>query len=88
MALNPQWGAFIGLVAIDAQRSDFLGEQARSLQTVLGEYMLLRFGSSNTAALVDIVNSTAVVSAVSTSLNHATQDDAAIKAAVAAVTGA
>lgn len=87
MALNAQWGAFIGLVAIDAQRTDFLGEQARSLQTVLGEYMLLRFGSSNTAALVDIVNSAAVVTAVTTSLTHVAQDDAAIIAAVKMVTG-
>jgi len=87
MAKNAQWAAFISLLDIDGARTDWLGENARNLKMVMGKYMELRFGSSDVTLLADIVNSPAVVSAVSTSLTHVAGDDAAIKAAVAAVAG-
>jgi hypothetical protein len=85
MAANAQWVAFMDLVDIDCTRTDWLGEQARTLKTVLEKYMELRFNTTNTDYLVDIINDATVVTAVITSLTHVSEDDAAVKAAVAAV---
>jgi hypothetical protein len=87
MAANPQWAAFCSLLDIDAQRTDWLGEQARTLKTVLGKYMELRFGATDITYLVDIINDPAVVQAVTTSLSNISADETAIRDAVAAVVG-
>lgn len=85
MAANAQWAAFIGLLDIDGAKNDEVGETARTLKTVLTKYMTLRFSTPDITYLVDIVNAQPVVNAVVTNLTNIAADDAAIKAAVAAV---
>jgi hypothetical protein len=85
MATNQQWTDFISLVDIDAAKTDQLGQQARMLRTALEKYMEMRFNTDQVVYLADIIMSPAVVTAVVASLTHIAEDDAAVKAAVAAV---
>lgn len=87
MAANQQWVDFMSLVALDAARTDELGQQARMFKTAMQKYMKFRFDTEESDYLADIVTDAAVVSAVVTSLTHISEDDAAVKAAVAAVLG-
>jgi len=82
---DQHWADFIALVDIDAAKTDQLGQQARMFKTALGKYMKMRFDTDEVVWLADIINDAAVVTAVITSLTHTSEDDAAVKAAVAAV---
>ena len=88
MAANQQWTDFMSLVDLDAAKTDQLGQQARMFKTAMQKYMQFRFDTDQVGYLADIVTDPAVIAAVIASLTHVAQDDAAVKAAVAAVLGA
>jgi hypothetical protein len=85
MAANQQWADFMSLVDLDAAKTDQLGQQARMFKVAMQKYMQLRFDTEQCVYLADIVTNPAVVAAVVASLTHVAEDDAAVKAAVAAV---
>lgn len=85
MAANPQWTAFMGLLDIDGANNDERGVAARTLKKAMLDYMVLRFGTTETDYLVDIVNAQPVIDAVVTNVQHVNADAAAIKAAVESV---
>lgn len=80
-----QWVDFISLVEIDAAETDKLGQQARMFKTALAQYMKMRFGTDQIVWLADIILDPTVVAAVVASFQHVAEDDAAVKAAVAAI---
>jgi len=85
MARNVQWTSFISLLDIDGQRTDQIGVAARDFKMKMGEYMNLRFATTEVGALVDIVNDQGVIDAVVLSLGHQQTDAEAIFASVLAV---
>ena len=85
MAANQQWTDFMSLVDLDAAKTDQLGQQARMFKTAMQKYMQFRFDTDQVGYLADIVTDPAVIAAVIASLTHVAEDDAAVKAAVAAV---
>ena len=85
MAANQQWTDFMSLVALDAAKTDQLGQQARMFKTAMEKYMQFRFDTTETGYLADIVTDPDVIAAVVASLTHVAEDDVAVKAAVAAV---
>lgn len=91
MTYDANWTQWCGYLDIIAQRQDWRGEKARDLKLVLAKVMQLEFDMAepvDITALYDIVSSPAVVAAVIASLTHVAEDEAALQAAVAAVTGA
>ena len=91
MTYDANWVQWCGYLDIIAARQDWRGEQARSLKLVLGKVMELEFDMPvpvDLTALYDVISSPAVVAAVIASLTHVAEDEAALQAAVAAVTGA
>ena len=90
MAYDANWVQFCGYLDIVAARQDWRGEKARDLKLVLGKVMQLEFDMAepvDITALYDIISAPAVVAAVVASLTHVAEDEAALQAAVAAVTG-
>ena len=87
MAAIQQWADFMSLVTLDAERTDELGQQARMFKAAMGKYMQFRFATDEVVWLADIVTNPGVIAAVVASLTHIAEDDAAVKAAVAAVVG-
>ena len=85
MAANQQWTDFMALVNLDAAKTDQLGQQARMFKTAMEKYMMFRFNTAETGYLADIVTDPGVIAAVVASLTHVSEDDIAVKAAVAAV---
>jgi hypothetical protein len=88
MAFDQSWTQFISYLDIIAARQDWRGEQARSLKLVLAKVCELEFDMTqpvDLTALYDIISSPAVVAAVVASLTHVAEDEAALRAAVAAV---
>jgi hypothetical protein len=83
---DAKWGDFCGLLDIDGNLDSGLGEAARTLKNAMAKYMTMRFGSADIRYLVDIVNAAPVIAAVVQTLTNITNDDIAIKAAVAVVT--
>jgi len=87
MAYDANWVRWCGYLDIIAERQDWRGEKARDLKLVMGKVMELEFGTDppDIRALYDIISSPAVVAAVGASLTHVAADEAALRAAVAAV---
>jgi hypothetical protein len=89
MAYDAAWTQWCDYLDIIAARQDWRGEKARELQLVMGKVMELEFGmqQADLRSLYDIVSSPAVVTAVTDSLTHVAEDQAALTAAVAGVVG-